>query len=810
MIIKNWLFATLKHLLVLFFLAFILTSCGGGGGGGGGGGVNPVNSPPSIAGAPSPSVIAGENYRFTPQASDADNDKLTFSITNLPDWAIFDTETGILEGSPDRINTGIFPEITISVSDGKATVSLAKFNIGVNPKTLSKQDIATVGTEVATPVSELQDPNNSGFTATGTVTIDVNGIQRKHEQADLKFEFDKDDNLISMSGNALIPPAVSDYFTLNGTTTARIGLYRGSEINAEPLFGVQLQDEFYYFVYYLAVAVEAELGDRNGGAGSTISLSLPASGEILLISDPMDTFYYYYASTFAGSKGYGESDKGLIPFKPIENFASLDSFNGHRLEKDAMSIGIKIFDLFEIVGTRVTKQSQFSDIDWLEPLNSAIEFKAGANGVGKLALSVFGVGFFEFNLAQVSATFDVGLDRQQMAMQMTVEPDVSWQPDWFSIIPNTQIIGNWMVNGDGTFSALLSGEYRSTLPQATMTGSITLNNNGAIFESSIPDNDMPITVRASFLKPSTIYEIFAQRDASASIKSDINNAFDRLVAEKTQAYQDYQQSIADYDFEVSLRGIRTSLPVIADKAILILKALPAEVGQTAYTETYNTIKSKQVCVGAVVRGTCVGSYQPSDSRIGSYARTARNQARDRTTTKIVPYVNAMNELKKRALQADAEQLRQALEDSLRGAYARRNYTDNITVSFTVTEVDYQYSYTKPVNEPILTNSQSSSILSAANNVYRIQETSDTRIRLGDYYDQIPLEEKINQARAEVNANLDQLPTFEKAGMTVTGSKMTAYIRLGGTDYPVDFNILDPIELLLGVGDIIVDQKSRGK
>ena len=59
---------------------------------------NPSNAAPQISGTPATSVIAGSTYVFTPTASDADGDALTFAISNMPDWATFDTSTGQLTG----------------------------------------------------------------------------------------------------------------------------------------------------------------------------------------------------------------------------------------------------------------------------------------------------------------------------------------------------------------------------------------------------------------------------------------------------------------------------------------------------------------------------------------------------------------------------------------------------------------------------------------------------------------------------------------------------------------------------------------
>ncbi|MDB6091106.1 MAG: hypothetical protein JWN85_3890 [Gammaproteobacteria bacterium] len=92
----------------------------------------PVNSPPQItAGQPATSVQAGAHYAFQPSATDPEGDALTFSITGTPAWAAFNTSTGLLSGTPSTAEVGTYPNITISVSDGQHTVSLAPFTIQV-------------------------------------------------------------------------------------------------------------------------------------------------------------------------------------------------------------------------------------------------------------------------------------------------------------------------------------------------------------------------------------------------------------------------------------------------------------------------------------------------------------------------------------------------------------------------------------------------------------------------------------------------------------------------------------------------------
>jgi hypothetical protein len=90
-----------------------------------------ANRVPTISGTPQGSVKAGSAYAFRPTAADADGDTLTFSITNKPAWAAFNTTTGQLSGTPASASAGTYSNIAIKVSDGKASVALAPFAITV-------------------------------------------------------------------------------------------------------------------------------------------------------------------------------------------------------------------------------------------------------------------------------------------------------------------------------------------------------------------------------------------------------------------------------------------------------------------------------------------------------------------------------------------------------------------------------------------------------------------------------------------------------------------------------------------------------
>ncbi len=106
-----------------------------------------TNNPPTINGTPVISVTRDKNYEFVPTASDPDGDELAFSIANQPVWATFDTTTGTLSGVPSEADVGITVAVTISVSDGNLSASLAPFDLEVQQIQLGS---ATVSWDIPT------------------------------------------------------------------------------------------------------------------------------------------------------------------------------------------------------------------------------------------------------------------------------------------------------------------------------------------------------------------------------------------------------------------------------------------------------------------------------------------------------------------------------------------------------------------------------------------------------------------------------------------------------------------------------------
>jgi hypothetical protein len=124
-----------------------------------------VAAVPTISGTPPTTAVVGTPYSFTPTASDADGDVISFGIWNKPAWATFNKATGQLSGTPTA--TGTAYNVSIRAYDASGGSWLPSFSIrisaasGNTPPTISGSPATTA--VVGSPYS---------FTPTA---IDANG-----------------------------------------------------------------------------------------------------------------------------------------------------------------------------------------------------------------------------------------------------------------------------------------------------------------------------------------------------------------------------------------------------------------------------------------------------------------------------------------------------------------------------------------------------------------------------------------------------------------------------------------------------------
>ena len=164
------------------------------------------NHAPTIEGVPAPTAMVGETYRFRPDVMDPDGDSVTFSIENKPDWAVFDTATGVLRGTPGTEDIGVTEGIVISASDGWEKADVGPFSItvrrdeagyrpGVRRETWSRNREGMIE-----ETFESGDYTASGFNAAGAppvVTADSHPVFEGSRS--LQIFLDRDDRAASPS-----------------------------------------------------------------------------------------------------------------------------------------------------------------------------------------------------------------------------------------------------------------------------------------------------------------------------------------------------------------------------------------------------------------------------------------------------------------------------------------------------------------------------------------------------------------------------------------------------------------------------------
>lgn len=140
--------------------------------------VNNVNDNPTISGTPATTIAEDTAYSFIPNGNDIDaNDTLTYSITNKPSWATFNTTTGALTGTPTNSDVGTTNAIEISLTDGNSpAVSLSPFNLevtNVNDAPTVKTEIADITVQEDTPKSVDLKVNFEDIDANDNLTYEV-------------------------------------------------------------------------------------------------------------------------------------------------------------------------------------------------------------------------------------------------------------------------------------------------------------------------------------------------------------------------------------------------------------------------------------------------------------------------------------------------------------------------------------------------------------------------------------------------------------------------------------------------------------
>jgi hypothetical protein len=117
----------------------------------------------SLAGTPATTATTGAAYSFTPELAGAAT-AVTYTVSNLPGWATFNSQTGAVSGTPTEADIGTFNAVTIIASTNAASAALPAFSITV-------AQAAKTGTASLSWTPPTEHTDGSAFTNLGGYTI---------------------------------------------------------------------------------------------------------------------------------------------------------------------------------------------------------------------------------------------------------------------------------------------------------------------------------------------------------------------------------------------------------------------------------------------------------------------------------------------------------------------------------------------------------------------------------------------------------------------------------------------------------------
>lgn len=257
--------------------------------------VTDVNDAPVITSVAPTSVILGEEYTYTPSATDAENDSLTWSLTQKPAGMTINATTGAISWTPAE--AGSSGTVRLVANDGSSDSVAQTFVITVSEPDNEAPVIGQGETDTLTTDEDTQ--GSTTLTAT-----DANGD--------------------SLSWSVSSPASNGSAAVVGGNVTYT----PNANFNGNDSFTVQVSDGSLTDSIVVNVTVNAvnDLPVIAQGAGTTLTTAENNSTGVTLSASDVDGDSLSWSISTAASDGSASVTAGNVSYTPNAGFNGNDSF----------------------------------------------------------------------------------------------------------------------------------------------------------------------------------------------------------------------------------------------------------------------------------------------------------------------------------------------------------------------------------------------------------------------------------------------------------------------------------------------------
>jgi hypothetical protein len=125
----------------------------------------PVNHAPVIASTPITSVNEGNPYSYNVDATDADSDTLTYSLTTAPSWLAINSATGVISGTAPSVTVDTPFSATVKVTDEHGGIDTQTYTLTVKniPCPVNHAPVIT-----SSPITQVDEGNPYSYNVDAT------------------------------------------------------------------------------------------------------------------------------------------------------------------------------------------------------------------------------------------------------------------------------------------------------------------------------------------------------------------------------------------------------------------------------------------------------------------------------------------------------------------------------------------------------------------------------------------------------------------------------------------------------------------